>query len=314
MKVLVTGGLGFIGKHFIKKLLDNDFFVVNIDKINYCSDLFFEKKFLKINNKYSFIQKNINEIDYIDNYDYIFHFAAESHVDNSIDGSQKFIESNIFGTQNLLELVRNKPKYDRPIFVHISTDEVYGDIEDGFFVETDRLNPSNPYSATKASAEHLVTSWNRTYDLDYLIFRPSNNYGFRQYPEKFIPKSISRLSDFKKIIIHGNGSYVRTWTHVEDTCNVIYNLSINSSVKNDIYNISSGQEFKNIDIAKMIYNSIKNDDNFYNNIFYADNRKGQDIRYGISNKKSIDYGASYIMNMEEEIDKISKEKVSWIIC
>jgi len=314
MKVLVTGGLGFIGKHFIKKLLDNDFFVVNIDKINYCSDLFFEKKFLKINNKYSFIQKNINEIDYIDNYDYIFHFAAESHVDNSIDGSQKFIESNIFGTQNLLELVRNKPKYDRPIFVHISTDEVYGDIEDGFFVETDRLNPSNPYSATKASAEHLVTSWNRTYDLDYLIFRPSNNYGFRQYPEKFIPKSISRLSDFKKIIIHGNGSYVRTWTHVEDTCNVIYNLSINSSVKNDIYNISSGQEFKNIDIAKMIYNSIKNDDNFYNNIFYVDNRKGQDIRYGISNKKSIDYGASYIMNMEEEIDKISKEKVSWIIC
>jgi dTDP-glucose 4,6-dehydratase len=314
MKALVTGGLGFIGKHFIKKLLDNNFFVVNVDKTNYCSDLFFEKKYLKINNKYNFIYKDIKEIDYIDNYDYIFHFAAESHVDNSIDGSQKFIQSNIFGTQNLLELVRNKPKYDRPMFVHISTDEVYGDIVDGFFIETDRLNPSNPYSATKASAEHLVTSWNRTYDLDYLIFRPSNNYGFRQYPEKFIPKSISRLSDLKKIIIHGNGSYVRTWTHVEDTCNVIYNLSINSTIKNEIYNVSSGQEFKNIDIAKMIYSSIKNNDDFYNNIYYVDNRKGQDIRYGISNKKSIDCGVNYTMNIEEEIKKISKEKLNWIIC
>lgn len=314
MKALVTGGLGFIGKYFIKKLLDNNFNVVNIDKVNYCSDLFFEQKYLKINNKYNFIQKNINNIDYIDNYDYIFHFAAESHVDNSIDGSQKFVESNIFGTQNLLELIRNKPKYDRPKFIHISTDEVYGDIENGFFSENDKLNPSNPYSATKAAAEHLVTSWNRTYDINYLIFRPSNNYGFRQYPEKFIPKSINRLFESKKVILHGNGTYIRTWTHVEDTCNVIFDLSVNQNKLNEVYNVSSGQELKNIDIAKMIYKSIKNDNSFIENINYVENRKGQDVRYGISNLKSLSCGISYIKNIEEEIEKISKEKVNWIIC
>lgn len=314
MRALVTGGLGFIGKFFIKKLLDNNFEVVNLDKINYCSDLFFENKYLKSNDRYHLINENIINTNYIGDYDYIFHFAAESHVDNSIVGSKNFINSNISGTQNLLELIRIKPEYDRPKFVHISTDEVYGDIEDGYFLENDKLNPSNPYSATKAAAEHLVTSWHRTYGIDYLIFRPSNNYGPRQYPEKFIPKSINRLTDSKKIILHGNGSYIRTWTHVEDTCNAIFNLSVSLKLKNDIFNISSGQEFKNIEIAKLIYNSFYSDNNFEKCIEYTENRKGQDIRYGLSNKKSISYDIKYEKNIEEEIQRISKEKINWILC
>jgi dTDP-glucose 4,6-dehydratase len=306
MNILVTGGLGFIGKFFIKKLLDNNFNVTNIDKINYCSDLFFENKYFKINNKYKFIHNNISNIDYIDNYDFIFNFAAESHVDNSINNSVKFIQSNIVGTQNLLDLIKTKPNYDRPMFVHISTDEVYGDISNGFFSEDSKLNPSNPYSATKASAEHLITSWNRTYGIDYLILRPSNNYGERQHNEKFIPKSIERLNNNKKIILHGDGTYTRTWTHVEDTCDAIFELSIVKNIKNDIFNISSGEEYRNIDIANLIYRQINSDNNFIENIEFVENRKGQDIRYGLCNKKSILHGVRYQKNIKNEINKICK--------
>ena len=213
MKLIVTGGRGFIGSHFVEECLNKGWTIIDIDKITYAAS----KSLPWDNHKnYTFIKADISEIDHLPSCDVIVNFAAESHVDNSIKSSDIFVKSNILGVHNLLELVRGKPSYERPLFFHISTDEVYGDTIEGKFTELDKLKPSNPYSATKAAAEMLVVSYHRTYGLDYLITRTSNNYGERQFEEKLIPKCIQHINDNKQIPIHGDGSYVRDWTNTSN--------------------------------------------------------------------------------------------------
>lgn len=290
--ILVTGGLGFIGSHFIELLLEKGHRVINIDKITYASNLEIGEKFLKdYPEQYTFIQKDINDLEDLPFCDYIVHFAAESHVDNVIKDSTPFIKSNVLGTYHLLQLllkpaIINKMyawEQNLPTFIYISTDEVFGDIPDGFYKEDDRHYPSNPYSASKAAAELFVKSWARTYGINYKITRTTNNYGERQHPEKLIPHTITNILRDKKIPIHGHGHYIRNWIYVKDNCEAIYDVMKNGEI-NSCYHISSDEEFSVIDIVKMILEAMEKP--FSNNyIQYIQNRTGQDVRYALDNSK-----------------------------
>ena len=278
MKILVTGGRGFIGSHFVEEALNKGWSIIDIDKLTYASN----KSLPWDNNKnYTFVKADISEIDHLPSCDMIVNFAAESHVDNSIKSSDVFVKSNIIGVHNLLELIRGKPSYDRPLFFHISTDEVYGDRNDGKFTEDDKLKPSNPYSATKAAAEMLVMSYHRTYGIDYLITRSSNNYGERQFEEKLIPKCIECIKQDKQIPIHGNGSYVRDWTYVKDNVAALI-LLIEKQIKNDIFNIAAENYLTNLEVAKQILNWHGKNDKY---IKFVENRWGQDLRYAVTSEK-----------------------------
>ena len=283
VKLVVTGGRGFIGSHFVELALEEGFEIVDIDKMGYASNknLPFDE-----HENYELIVEDISKIKNLPSCDAIVNFAAESHVDNSINDSYPFIESSVLGVWNLLELVRGKPEYARPLFFHISTDEVYGDIAEGDFKESDRLSPSNPYSASKACAEMLVKAYSRTYNLDYLITRSSNNYGPRQFEEKLIPKCITSLQQDKKIPVHGDGSYVRDWVYVRDNAGAILHL-LKSGVKNECYNIGCQNQIKNIDIVNTVIDWFAKDSSSIN---FVENRWGQDLRYSISNKKLKDTG------------------------
>jgi len=278
MKLVVTGGRGFIGSHFVEEALKRGNVVVDIDKLTYASN---KKLPWDDNPNYTFIKADISELKHLPSCDIVVNFAAESHVDNSIRDTAPFIKSNIFGVYNLLELVRGKPNYDRPLFFQISTDEVYGDRIEGSFVEEDRLSPSNPYSATKAAAEMLVLSYSRTYDIKYVIARSANNYGLRQYEEKLIPKSLSCIKAGKKIPVHGNGTYIRDWTYVGDNIKAIFCI-IESSIKNEIFNISAENHMTNLEVLDII---LKWTDQNKKILQFVENRWGQDLRYSISSKK-----------------------------
>ena len=279
MKVTVTGGRGFIGSHFVESALGLGWKVYDIDKMGYASH-----SRLPWDNhvNYSFTQGNIATIKHIPTCDILINFAAESHVDNSITNCIPFIESNVNGVHNLLELVRIKPKYKRPLFFHISTDEVYGDIDNGSFKEIDKLNPSNPYSATKACSEMLINSYYRTYGIDYVIPRSGNNYGARQYEEKLISKCISCLKDREKIPVHGDGSYIRDWTYVKDNVEGILSI-IDKGVKNECFNIAANNHIKNIDVVKAVIKKFDSDPDKY--IEFVEDRWGQDVRYSVNTDK-----------------------------
>jgi dTDP-glucose 4,6-dehydratase len=278
MKIIVTGGRGFIGSHFVEEALKKNWSIIDIDKMTYAAN-----KSLPWDNhpNYTLIKADISEINHIPSCDIIVNFAAESHVDNSIKSSDIFVKSNIIGVHNLLELVRGKPEYDRPLFFHISTDEVYGDRTEGRFTEEDRLNPSNPYSATKAAAEMLVLSYSRTYGINYLITRSSNNYGERQYEEKLIPKCIQCVQNNKLIPIHGDGSYVRDWTYVKDNVDAVITL-INAKIKNTIFNIAAENYMTNLEVAKNVLSWYDKDQD---SIKFVENRWGQDVRYAVDSSK-----------------------------
>jgi len=246
--VYVTGCIGFIGYHVTKKCLDAGYHVLGIDSKTYASNLNLLPELLKYP-RFKFLELDINDLDRLHDCDYFINTAAETHVDNSIVSSDVFLRSNINGVHKILELIKAIPKARRPILLHFSTDEVYGDIVDGFHSETDLLKPSNPYSATKAAADMLVTAWARTYDVPYVIIRPTNNYGIGQYVEKFIPKAIKNLSLGRPIIMHDNGSPRRTWLHVSDTANAVLKI-IESGTVNETYNISGNYEEQNIIVAK----------------------------------------------------------------
>lgn len=281
MKFIVTGGRGFIGSHFVEEVLSRGDIVIDIDKMGYASH-----KSLPWDNhpNYTFIKADISELQHLPSCDILINFAAESHVDNSIKIPDVFVKSNILGVHNLLELVRNKPSYDRPLFFHISTDEVYGDKAEGKFVETDKLTPSNPYSATKAAAEMLVLSYARTYGIEYLITRSGNNYGERQFEEKLIPKCLLSISSNKSIPIHGDGSYVRDWTYVKDNVDGILTL-IDKNIKNDTYNIASENYLTNLEVANTIIEWMGK-----GKIQFVENRNGQDVRYAASAEKLKNIG------------------------
>ena len=282
-KFLVTGGRGFIGSHFVEKALERGHMIVDIDKMNYASH---EELPWDDHPNYTHLRTDISKIGFLPNCDVLINFAAESHVDNSIRDTRPFIDSNILGVHNLLELVRGKPKYNRPLFFHISTDEVYGDRLEGMFTEEDSLSPSNPYSATKAAAEMLVLSYGRTYNIDYIITRSANNYGSRQYEEKLISKSITSLKENKRIPIHGDGSYVRDWTYVKDNVDGIFTI-IDMNIRNEIFNIAAENHMTNLEAVSDVLSWFDKDES---SLLFVENRWGQDLRYSISSQKLRNLG------------------------
>ena len=299
--VYVTGCLGFIGYHVTKKCLDAGYHVFGIDKKTYASNLNLLPLLLNYS-KFKFLETDINDIERIHECDYFINTAAETHVDNSIVSSDVFLRSNINGVHKILELIKAFPKTRRPILLHFSTDEVYGDIVDGFHTESDLLKPSNPYAATKAAADMLVTAWARTYDVPYVIVRPTNNYGMGQYVEKFIPKAIKNVNLNRPILMHDMGLPRRTWLHVSDTASAVMTI-INSGTINEIYNISGNYEEQNIVVAKKII------DNFYNItergydsfMDFSEQRVGQDVRYAIDDSKLKALGWNPVADFDKEL-------------
>ena len=282
MKLLVTGGLGFIGSNFILNTLKNDekISITNIDAELLGSD---HNNLLELKNSsnYHFVKGNITNRnlmeELIGNSDAVINFAAETFVDRSILDANQFLVSNIRGTYTILEILRKQKKR----LVQISTDEVYGSLENGSATEDFRYNPSNPYAATKASAELLVNSYVKTYDLDCVITRCTNNYGPRQFYEKLIPKTIFLANQDKKIPIYGTGKNIRDWIFVDDHCESVYSVLLNGK-SGESYNISSNNELDNTTIVKKILEIMNKSGNL---IEFVDDRPGHDLRYSLDSSK-----------------------------
>lgn len=303
--VVITGCLGLIGSHVTQKCLSRGWKVLGIDKCSYAANQTLIKEFKKYNN-FSFLKEDIAFLKYLPDCDYVINLAAESHVGNSIVNSDDFLHSNINGVKNLLDLIRNKQKnvFDQPILLHFSTDEVYGDIVEGEHLETDRLNPSNPYSASKAAADMLITAWARTYNINFIIVRPTNNYGVNQYPEKLIPISVKALQLGKKIKLHNKGEPIRNWLHAEDTAEAIITI-IKSNKINEIYNISGNLEQKNkITVQKIINAYFGEEVPLENFVDLSHCREGQDVRYSLNDDKLKLLGWKPTKNFDKEIKTI----------
>ena len=300
--VYVTGCLGFIGSYVTRRCLDRGWMVRGIDKGTYAANYSLLKEFNKYDNFY-FEEEDIKNLSHLYDCDYVINIAAESHVGNSIIHSDAFMDSNISGVKNLLDLVRHKPSNvsKRPIFFHFSTDEVYGDIEEGFHSEKDLLKPSNPYSAAKAAADMLVLAWSRTYNLDYVILRPTNNYGIGQYPEKLIPLSVKNLNRGMRIRLHNNGEPIRNWLHADDTARAVMQI-IDCGETNQIYNVSGDFEQKNIDTVKKIIKAYFGTlDNWENHVDFSYSRQGQDVRYSLDDNKLKKIGWTPARKFDDEI-------------
>ena len=281
--IYVTGCLGFIGHVVAHRCLMNGHYVIGVDKETYAANLNILSALKKFN-QFKYIKSDINDLEFLYDCDYIINTAAETHVDNSIVDSDAFIHSNIDGVHHILKLIREKHHFKMPTLIHFSTDEVYGDIEVGSHVETDLLKPSNPYSATKAAADMLVLAWARTYNIPYVIVRPTNNYGMGQYVEKLIPKTCKYLSLGRKIPLHQSGTPRRTWLHVDDTAEAILSV-IQSNVKNEIYNISGNYEDSNISVVQKIIKCFHDTEAFEQYVDLTYTRQGQDVRYSIDDSK-----------------------------
>jgi len=283
--VYITGCLGFIGSYVTRACLNKGWYVKGVDKMTYAANKELLDEFEQYPN-FSFVHCDINELTFLYECDYVINTAAETHVGNSIANSDEFVHSNINGVHNILELIKNyrQETAKTPILLHFSTDEVYGDIEEGAHIETDLLKPSNPYSATKAAADMLVLAWSRTYSLPYVIVRPTNNYGIGQYVEKLIPKACKMLHLGKKIPLHNNGTPIRNWLHAADTAEAVITI-VESGVKNEIYNIAGGFEQSNyntvIKVIKEYFGEV--DVNSYIDLSYS--RAGQDVRYALDDSK-----------------------------
>ncbi len=303
--VYVTGCLGFIGSYVTRKCLEKGWYVRGIDKITYAANKDLLDEFNSYNT-FKFTRCDINDLEFLYDCDYIINTAAETHVGNSIVSSNNFIHSNVNGVHKLLELIRTYRQESNkiPILIHFSTDEVYGDIEDGSHTESDILKPSNPYSASKAAADMLIKAWSRTYNIPYIIVRPTNNYGIGQYVEKLIPKSCKYLLLNRKIPLHNNGTPIRNWLHAEDTADAIMTI-IKSGVVNEIYNICGGLEKNNFDVVEKIirlyHNSDKNPDDYLD---FSIGRPGQDIRYALDDSKIRNLGWCPKKDFDEELIKI----------
>ena len=303
----VTGCLGFIGSEFTRLLLSKGWKVYGVDSITYAANTDHLKEFSSSRN-FQFIQKSIQTLDRLEECDYVFNFAAESHVENSIISSNVFMDTNINGVRNLLELVRAKPinSATRPVFVQISTDEVYGDIASGFHTETDPLKPSNPYAATKAAADMLVIAWGRTFDIEYNLVRPTNNYGPNQHPEKLIPSCLRNLDRGKRIKLHNKGTPIRTWLHIKDTASAVLAIA-EKGKRNEIYNVSGNFECQNRYTVELIlkeYFTEGFDYDLTNYVDYGFNRQGQDVRYALDDSKLRSLGWEPTAVFEEEIENI----------
>ena len=291
-KIIVTGGLGFIGSNLIGLLLKKNYSVINIDKVSYSSSFYNVKEF-KNSKNYKFIKCDIKDeelkkiiLKYKPNI--IFNLAAETHVDRSIDNPKNFIDSNILGVYNLLECFRGFSKKNRTKLIHISTDEVYGDVLKGRTSENYPYNPSSPYAASKAASDHLVSSYVKTYKIPAIITNCSNNYGPKQHPEKLIPKLIYNILNNKNLPIYGKGINSREWIFVEDHCNALYKISKNGKIGN-FYNIGSNKDVTNIKISQNLLKLAKSKFKVGKNvkIKFVKDRPGHDIRYALSSKKIL---------------------------
>ena len=291
-KVLVTGGLGFIGSNLIKLLIAKKYFVINLDKISYASNFYNVKEFSN-SKKYKFIKADLNNKSKILNIfkkykpDVIFNLAAETHVDRSIDSPFDFIKSNIFGVFNLLESFRKYYLLNKSSkLIHISTDEVYGDVLNGRSKENDTYKPSSPYAASKASSDHLVSSYVRTFGIPAIITNCSNNYGPRQHPEKLIPKLIYNILNNKSLPIYGKGLNSREWIFVNDHCEALIQVSKKGKIGN-FYNIGSNLNLNNLKITKCLIRIAKSKLKIGKNvkIKFVKDRPGHDLRYALNSAK-----------------------------
>jgi len=293
-KIIVTGGLGFIGSNLIDLLLQKKFQVINIDKITYSSNFYNTKEFVK-NSNYKFIKcdlnnkKKLTKIIFEFKPDGIFNLAAETHVDRSIDGPESFINSNIIGIFNLLEIFREYIKANKKTrLIHISTDEVYGDILKGRSHEGYPYKPSSPYAASKAASDHLVSSYVRTYKIPAIVTNCSNNYGPKQHPEKLIPKLIYNIINNKSLPIYGNGKNSREWIYVKDHCDALIKVFQNGKI-GEFYNIGSNKNLNNLEICKSLIMIAKKNMSVGGNvkIKFVKDRPGHDIRYALDSKKIL---------------------------
>ena len=305
MKVVVTGGAGFIGSAFINYLLDNfECDVLCVDKLTYAG----RKENIK--HDVSFLHKDICDVteDELGNFDYIVHFAAESHVDNSISNGLPFVRTNVEGTFNLLEITRKNKNLKK--FIHISTDEVYGDMAEHFAInhsatEKDELKASSYYSATKAASDMLVLSANRTYGLPYLITRTCNNFGEHQFEEKFLPTIARSIREDKPIPVYGDGLQVREWMYVYDNVRVICDLMFDDEVVNQVMNIGTGVRLTNLDIVNKIGEVLNKEVKFK----YVEDRLGHDRKYSLNCGKLRGYYEKHggrnweFMNLEDYLKK-----------
>jgi len=289
-KIIVTGGLGFIGSNLIELLIKKNYFVINIDKITYSSNFYNTKDFVKLNN-YKFIKldiknKKIKDIFLKYKPIAIFNLAAETHVDRSIDNPNIFIQSNIVGVYNLLESFKVFSRKNKSKLIHISTDEVYGDIIKGRSKEKDSYQPSSPYAASKAASDHLVSSYIRTYKIPAIVTNCSNNYGPKQHPEKLIPKLIYNIINNKELPIYGKGINSREWIFVKDHCEALIKIFLKGKV-GEFYNIGSNKNLNNLEVAREILISSNKILKIGNKvkIKLIKDRPGHDVRYALNSNK-----------------------------
>ena len=331
MTILVTGGAGFIGANFVRTSLDvSDETIVNLDKLTYAGNLE-SLSSVDDSDHYKFVQADICNADSLksifNNFqpDIVMHLAAESHVDRSIDGPAEFIQTNIVGTYQLLEVSRaywqslSGDKQSQFRFHHVSTDEVYGDLEDtdGLFLETTSYEPSSPYSASKASSDHLVRAWNRTYALPIVITNCSNNYGPYQFPEKLIPHMILNAISGKALPVYGDGLQIRDWLHVEDHARALVKVALEAK-DGETYNIGGHNEVKNIDVVKtlcalledLVPNKPDGVVKYEDLITYVKDRPGHDVRYAIDASK-IQRDLGWVP--EETFETGLKKTVEWYL-
>ena len=306
-KIIVTGGLGFIGSNLVEILLKKKYYVINIDKISYSSNFYNTKNFSK-NKRYKFIKCDLNNVKLLEKIFFkyrpagIFNLAAETHVDRSIDGPKNFIKSNILGVFNLLECFKKYLKKNKKCkLIHVSTDEVFGDIVKGRSSEKDSYKPSSPYAATKASSDHLVSSYIRTYKIPAIITNCSNNYGPRQHPEKLIPKIIYNILNNKVLPIYGKGTNTREWIYVTDHCEALIKIFKNGKIGN-FYNIGSNINLTNLQIVKKILYFAKKKTIIGKKvkINFVKDRPGHDFRYALNSnklKKEIKWKNNFSINM-----------------
>lgn len=307
--ILVTGGSGFIGSNFIRYMLKqhSGVKIVNMDLLTYAGNPA-NLRDLQDQSRYHFVKGDICDpsvvSDVLENHqiDTIVHFAAESHVDRSIDDGTIFVRTNVLGTYSLLD---EALKRDINRFIHVSTDEVYGSIKQGSYTETDKLAPSSPYSASKAGSDLLALSFYITHNLPVIVTRCTNNYGPYQYPEKLIPLFVTNLLEGKKVPLYGNGTNVRDWLFVLDHCRAIDYILMHGNI-GEIYNIGSGEEKTNLEITRMILDLLGKDDSM---IDHVEDRKGHDFRY------SLDFGRLRSLGWEPEysFNTALKVTIDWYI-
>jgi dTDP-glucose 4,6-dehydratase len=302
MKLLVTGGAGFIGSNFVRMALTDKFPDFNVeqstvlDLLTYAGD---EENLKPIasDKRYKFVKGDIRDLELakklMQDADQVVHFAAESHVDRSIEGGSEFVSTNVMGTQVLLDAARST---NIKRFVHVSTDEVYGSISEGSWPEDHPLLPNSPYSASKAGSDLLVRAYNRTHKLDTVITRCSNNYGQYQFPEKVMPLFITNIIEGKKVPLYGNGLNVRDWLHVDDHCRGIA-LALTKGRAGEVYNIGGGTELTNVELTHKILKAMGVGEEF---IQPVEDRKGHDLRYSVDiSKINKELGYSPQVNFEE---------------